>query len=194
MSLAPHPVGIKAYSFCENLSTSLSSACVLTLSPPRFATNQTFWFQWSKHIQTNEQQFRFRPMCLWLFMPCSFGRPSGEPTRTGPAIWIFSTCMGYIFPGFRIGIDMVQNYAWTHRNPARYHSTTRLIISNYNSFVFLCFGNHWKSGVFAFFFSLWSRCSCFPVGRFGCPGPALHGDSCQVSELATRSHCRYVRY
>lgn len=23
---------------------------------------------------------------------------------------------------------MVQNYAWTHRNPARYHSTTRLII------------------------------------------------------------------
>ena len=84
------------------------------------------------------------------------------------------------FPGFRIGIEMVQNYAWTHRNPARYHSTTRLIII---PLYFFCL----EVRSFRRFFFLWSRCCCFPVGRFGCPGPALHGDSCQVSELATRT-------
>ena len=78
---------------------------------------------------------------------------------------------------------MVQNYAWTHRNPARYHSTTRLIMSNYNSFVFLFFGSHWKSGVFAFF---------FPCG----PGvPAFLLDGLVVQDLPyTEIHAKFQNW
>jgi hypothetical protein len=81
---------------------------------------------------------------------------------------------------------MVQNYAWTHRNPARYHSTTRLIII---PLYFFCL----EVRSFRRFFS------CGPgVAAFLLDGLVVQ--DLPYTEIHAKfqnwrlEHCRYVRY